>query len=107
VPIEGPAAERLMQDNAQLQATTIAAGAYPGSAATPTLATRAIWVVNDRASDALVYGLVRALFNPANHAALAASHPAAREIDVTTAAQTPPAPLHSGAARYYREAAKL
>jgi TRAP transporter TAXI family solute receptor len=105
--IEGPAAERLTHDDDQLQAATIAAGAYPGTAATQTLATRAVWIVNDRASDALVYGLVRALFNPANHAALADSHPAAREIDLAIAAQILPAPLHSGAARYYREAGKL
>jgi len=68
---------------------------------------RVIWVVNEKASDALVYGLVRALFNPANHAALADSNPAAGGIDISSAAQSPPAPLHSGAARYYREAGKL
>jgi TRAP-type uncharacterized transport system substrate-binding protein len=69
--------------------------------------TRAIWVVNDRASDALVYGLVRALLNPVNHAELAASDPAAAGIDINNAAQDLPAPLHSGAARYYREMGKL
>jgi len=68
---------------------------------------RVIWVVNDRASDALVYGLVRALLNPANHAPLAASDPMAGEIDVAIAAQNLPGPLHSGAARYYREVGKL
>jgi len=107
VPIEGAAATRLTQGDAQLQAVTIPADAYPRTPPVATLATRAVWIVNDRASDALIYGLVRALFNPANHAALAASHPAAREIDVANAAQTLPAPLHSGAARYYREAGKL
>ena len=107
VPVEGPAATRLSGDDAQLQAATITANVYPHNAATPTLATRAVWIVNDRASDALVYDLVRALFNPANHAALAASHPAAGDIDLATAAQMLPAPLHSGAARYYREAGKL
>ncbi len=70
-------------------------------------ATRAVWVVNERAPDALVYGLVRALFNPANHAALAADDPAAGAIDINTAAHDPPAPLHGGAARYYREVGKL
>ena len=107
VPIAGAAAERLTHDDAQLVAATIPANAYPGNVPTPTLATRAVWIVNDRAPDALIYGLVRALFNPANHAALAASHPAAGEIDVSSAAQNPPAPLHSGAARYYREIGKL
>ena len=105
--IDGEAAQRLLADDSQLTAGHIAANAYPGVGEVPTIATRAIWVVNEKASDALVYGLVRALFNPANHAALAASHPAAGEIDISSAAQNPPAPLHSGAARYYREMGKL
>ncbi len=79
--------------------------AIPASGRTP--AKRAIWVVNDKASGALVYGLVRALLNPANHAALAAADPAAAGIDIDSAAQNLPAPLHSGAARYYREMGKL
>jgi len=107
VPIDGDAAARLVADDSQLVAGHIAAGAYPGSAEVPTLATRAVWVVHERASDALVYGLTRALFNPANQTALAASHPAGSQIDVSNAAQTPPVPLHSGAARYYREVGKL
>ena len=44
------------------------------------VATRAWWVTRDGEPDSLIYGLTRALFNPANHAVLAASHPAAREI---------------------------
>jgi TRAP transporter TAXI family solute receptor len=107
VPIDGDAAVRLTQDDAQLAVGRIPAGAYAGVGEVATLATRAVWIVNDRAPDALVYGLTRALFNPANHAALAASHPAAGEISAANAAQTPPAPLHSGAARYYREVGKL
>jgi TRAP transporter TAXI family solute receptor len=107
VPIEGEAIDRLLGDDHQLSAGLIAANAYSGSPAIATIGTRAVWVVNERASDALVYGITRALFNPANHTALAASHPAAAEIDITKAAQEPPAPLHSGAARYYREAGKL
>jgi uncharacterized protein len=63
--------------------------------------------VRDSAPDALIYGIARALFNPANHMALAASHPAAHEISLDTAAKDPPAPIHQGAARFYREAGKL
>ena len=60
--------------------------------------------MRDSVPDALVYGITRALFNPANRDALAASHPSAREIGLATAALNPPAPLHPGAARYYPEA---
>ena len=107
LPIEGEVAQQLLKDDSQLAAGRIAAGAYPGTPETPTLATRAVWMVNARAPDSLVYGLVRALFNPANHAPLAASHPAAGEIELGSAAQNLPLPLHSGAARYYREVGKL
>lgn len=107
LPIDGDAVQQLLKDDSQLAAGRIAAGAYPGTPETPTVATRALWVVNARAPDSLVYGLVRALFNPANHAPLAASHPAAGEIDSGSAAQNLPLPLHSAAARYYREVGKL
>jgi TRAP transporter TAXI family solute receptor len=107
VPISGPEAERLVRDVPQLATASIAAGTYPATGEVKTVSTRAFWIVRDRAPDALIYGLVRALFNPANRAALAQSHPAAAEIGTGSAAINPPAPLHSGAARYYREIAVL
>jgi TRAP transporter TAXI family solute receptor len=107
LPLDGEAALRLLQDSPQLMAGMVPAGAYPGVPLTPTLVTRAVWIVNARASDALVYGLARALFNPANREGLIASHPAAAGIGLSMAAQMPPAPLHSGAGRYYREVGKL
>ena len=64
-------------------------------------------VVCGDAPDALVYGLTRALFNPVNQAGLAASHPAGRDIGLDSAARNPPAPIHPGAARYYREVGRL
>jgi TRAP transporter TAXI family solute receptor len=98
---------RLLLANRQLAAATIPAGTYPGTPETATVADRVLWVVRARAPDAQVYGLTRALFNPANHAALAASHPAAGAIALATAIQALPAALHPGAARYYREVGKL
>jgi TRAP-type uncharacterized transport system substrate-binding protein len=46
------------------------------------------------------------LFNPQNYTSLAASHPSAREIGLATAALSPPAPLHPGAARFYAQTVK-
>ena len=105
--IDGEGRNRLIQAVPQLERAVIPAGAYPGSAAVETVATRAWWVTRDSESDSLIYGMARALFNPANHGALAQSHPSARAIDLDSAAVHPPAALHSGAARFYREMGRL
>lgn len=107
VPLDGEGRDRLVRALPQLAPSVIPAGAYAGSAAVETVAVRAWWVTRDSETDPLVYGLARALFNPANRSLLVASHPAAGEINSDTAAKNPPAPLHSGAARFYRETGKL
>lgn len=106
-PIDGDGRDRLIQMLPQLERATIAAGAYPGSGTVETVATRAYWVTRDSEGDSLIYGMTRALFNPANHGMLAQSHPSARAIDLDSAAVNPPAALHSGAARFYREKGTL
>ncbi len=103
VPITGPARDRLVKAEPSLEAATIT---YPGQEPVGAVSTRALWIVRDSVPDALVYGITRALFNPANREALSASHPAAREIGLATAALMPPAPLHPGAARFYADAAR-
>jgi TRAP transporter TAXI family solute receptor len=107
VPIDGDGRDRLVKSVPQLTPAVIAANAYPGTGAVETVSTRAFWVVRDTASDSLIYGVTRALFNAANRDALAASHPSARDITLHNAPLAPPAPLHPGAARFYREAGAL
>jgi hypothetical protein len=107
VPIDGEGRDRLIQMVPQFVPAVIAAGAYPGTGAIETVSTRAWWVTRDSQGDSLIYGMTRSLFNPANHSVLAASHPSAREIVLDSAAVNPPAALHAGAARYYREIGKL
>jgi TRAP transporter TAXI family solute receptor len=107
VPIDGEGRDQLIAMVPQLSRATIQAGAYPGTGAVETVSTRAYWVTRDSEPDSLIYGIARALFNPANRDALAASHPSAREIGLSISAANPPAPLHPGAARFYRELEKL
>jgi TRAP transporter TAXI family solute receptor len=107
VPLDGEGRDRLVAAVPQLFPIVIPAGSYPGVPAIETVATRAWWFTRDSEPDALIYGLTRALFNPANRAGLAASHPAGRDITLDSAALNPPAPIHPGAARFYREAGKL
>jgi TRAP transporter TAXI family solute receptor len=107
VPIDGEGRDRLIQTVPQLSYATIAAGAYPGTGAVETVSTRAYWVTRDSEPDPLIYGMVRALFNPANREALTASHPSALGIALDSAATNPPAPLHPSASRFYREKGML
>jgi TRAP transporter TAXI family solute receptor len=106
VPIDGPGRDRLLKSVPSLSPGVIPAGAYVGNAAIATVSARALWIVRDSESETLVYGITRALFSPQNYNSLAASHPSAREIGLGTAAQSPPAPLHPGAARFYIDAGR-
>ena len=106
IPIDGPARDRLLKSVPSLSSGVIPAGAYIGNGAIATVSARASWIVRDSESEALVYGITRALFSPQNYNTLAASHPSAREIGLGTAAQSPPAPLHPGAARFYSDASR-
>jgi uncharacterized protein len=106
IPIGGGERKRLIAANPSLAAATIPAGVYPGTGAIDTVTVRSVLIVNDQVPDDVVYGVTRALFNPMNRDALNSSHPRARLIRVETALVGLPAPLHPGAAKYYRDAKK-
>jgi uncharacterized protein len=106
VPIDGTGRDRLLKTVPSLALASIPAGSYASGDAVPTVSARALWVVRDSEPESLIYEITRALFNPGNYGALAASHPSAREIGLSTAALSPPAPLHPGAARFYSDAAR-
>ncbi len=104
VPLDGVGRKRLVANQPGLSSETIAASVYPAeSAPIETIGVHAIWIVNDREAPTLVYDITKAMFSPANRAKLDAAHPSARAIRPETATQVLPAPLHPGAAQFYRE----
>ncbi|HEX3675370.1 MAG TPA: TAXI family TRAP transporter solute-binding subunit [Rhizomicrobium sp.] len=104
ISIGGAGRKRLIAANPGMTAETLPANLYPGTQATDTVAVRAVLIVNDAVPDDVVYGVTKALFHPANRDALDASHPRARLIRLDTALVGLPAPLHPGAARFYKDA---
>lgn len=104
VPVDGAGRTRLIRTRPGLAADAIAAEEYPDAhGSIETVSVRAIWIVNDSEPNGVVYGVTKALFNPANRAFLDAAHPSAKLIRLESATKDLPAPLHSGAIRYFRE----
>jgi uncharacterized protein len=81
---------------------TLPASAYslPGKAVT-TLVVRNFLLVNDLMTDEAAEALVRGLFLAQPR--LETASPAARSIEIRSAIETTPVPLHPGALRYYRD----
>jgi uncharacterized protein len=102
VPIDGVGRKHFLKARPMFAADTILGVTY-GTKPIETVSVRAVWIVNDAQPNDLVYGIARALFNPANRDALESSNPRASLIQLNTAARGLPAPLHPGAARFYRE----
>lgn len=106
ISVDGRALRRLLMRHSGLAAASIPAGTYGNAAAIGTVGTRVLWIVKDTAAPATVYGLVRALFDPANRAQFAAAPPA-DQIRLADALNGLAAPLHPGAERFYRETGRL
>lgn len=107
LPIDGAARRTLLRRMPTLTADTIPQGAYPGAGTIQTVSVRTLWVVKDSADPEVVYGLLRALYNPANRDLLDAEGPAGRHIRLDEATSGLTAPLHPGAERFYRLMGKL
>ncbi len=83
-------------------ATTIPANTYTGQTAdVPTLAVVNFLVTHSGVSDDTAYQMTKQLFE--NLPEMVAAHKAATAIQLKTATEGMPVPLHPGAARYYKE----
>jgi TRAP transporter TAXI family solute receptor len=103
VNITGPAIDKLVADNSFYAKASIPGGLYRSNAqATQTYGVVATFVTSAKASEAQVYTLVRAVFE--NFEEFKRLHPAFANLDAQKMISDGlTAPLHPGAAKYYRE----
>jgi len=98
VPLGSEIADRLTRKYSFFSPETIPAGTYAGIAEpTPTIGTRALWIVNADLPDDLVYSITRALWHEGNRRILDQGHPMGQKIRLETALQGVALPLHPGA----------
>lgn len=102
VPIDGPPAERLVEENSFFLRQVIEQGVYKGVPQTPTVSVRALWITHAGVSSKLVRRMTEALWSRANREVLDRGHPKAEDIRLETALEGVPIPLHRGARDAYR-----
>ncbi len=103
VEVSGPAVDKLVNDNPYYRTATIPGGMYRGNDAdTQTFGVGATFVSSDAVSEEAVYTVVKSVFE--NFDDFRGLHPAFANLDpkeMATAGLS--APLHAGAAKYYKE----
>ena len=104
VPIDGTGAQRLIAQGEGLYPDSITPAIYSVERTVPTLSIESLWIVNDQEPPDVVFSLTRALFDSSNRPLLDQGPSSMRHISIAHATQNLPAPLHPGAARYYKEA---
>ena len=83
-------------------ASNIPAGTYRGiDHDVTTLAVKAILITHDQMSEEVIYNFTKAMFD--NIKDIQGAHAAARQINLKTALDGLTAPLHPGAAKFYKE----
>jgi TRAP transporter TAXI family solute receptor len=104
VPIVGAPVDALLKERRFFTHDLIPAGAYPGlDVPTPTVGVAALWLVEARLDEPLVYEIAQALWHPAARKTLDTGHPKGEVIRLENALRGVAIPVHPGAARYYRE----
>ena len=103
VPIDGEGLKRLLAKEPSLSGHTIAKGTYANAPAVDTVSVDALWFTDASQPDNLVYGMLKALYNPANRGVLQAARQGSHFMDPVIGAKNGAAPLHPGAVRYFSE----
>lgn len=103
VAVSGPAIDRMLSEYKEYERVVIPGGTYPVNPADlHTFGVRAVVVTTGRMPDAVAYQITRAAFD--NFDDFRRLHPAFEALSVAEMVRTTGrAPVHAGAARYYRE----
>ncbi|MEN8237243.1 MAG: TAXI family TRAP transporter solute-binding subunit [Pseudomonadota bacterium] len=103
VPIAGKGIDDLVKQYPFFQSATIPASTYKGVPDTPTISVMALWVVHKDVDENLVYAITKALWSKHSRKLLDNGHAKGKQITQANALKSQVVPLHSGAARFYRE----
>jgi TRAP transporter TAXI family solute receptor len=104
VPFEDSLLDKLKKDFPFYHRAVMPAGLYPGvDSETVSLGFYALWVVNADIDEDLVYAITQSLWHPGTRRLLDALDPLGKRIQLDQALDGLSAPLHPGAARFYRE----
>ncbi|MGY9006738.1 MAG: TAXI family TRAP transporter solute-binding subunit [Alphaproteobacteria bacterium] len=103
IPVTGAAIDKLVANAPYYAKATIPGGMYKGNASgVPTFGVKATFVASTRTSADIIYHVVKSVFD--NFAAFKKLHPAFGHLDPKRLAKDGnSAPLHDGAARYFKE----
>jgi uncharacterized protein len=105
LPIPSDVVDRLTRKFSFMGADSIPGGSYPNiDATTPTVSTKALFVVREDVKEDLVYAITKALWSDTTRRLLETAHPAGKRIKLVNAFEGVAIPFHPGAARFYREA---
>lgn len=103
VPVDGPEIEKLINDNAYYAQATIPGGMYNGTDSdVVTFGVGATFVSSTNTDEAVIYEIVKAVFDNFNR--FKGLHPAFANLEeANMITNNLSAPLHDGAAKYYKE----
>lgn len=106
IPVDEAVAMDIVKNNPYYYQTKVQAGAYKGiDKDIPVLAFGVLILTNEKASDDIVYNLIKTLLE--KHDELVAIHKTAQQMRPETVLTSIGIPIHSGAEKYYREAGLL
>jgi uncharacterized protein len=103
VPIDGPEANKLLQQYSFFGADEIPDDAYKDVSGVKTVSVHALWVTSSKQPDDLIYKITAALWNPNSRKLLDSGHAKGRVIRLETATVGLGIPLHAGAEKFYKE----